>query len=234
MATEAKPVKRPPASASSVAARGGGESKGNLVPKSQSQSQSRPPIANEKRKIEISATKRPVDSKMKSTVGTTVKLKSEPGTSKTAATTSKTTTTTTSTSTKTKTTTKTRVKEKKVYTLAGQKFDPPEEREPLRIFYESLSKQIPSSEMAEFWMMEHGLLSPERSKKAFEKKQRKQKQIRMGTPIKPLPPPSRPESSNSQRQHQASKNGDNKAKKKVVMDSDDDDDFIMSPKRRKT
>lgn len=70
--------------------------------------------------------------------------------------------------------------EKKVYTLPGQKFDPPEEvpniystfvrcfgrtfwladqiyllllwqREPLRIFYESLSKQIPSSEMAEFW-----------------------------------------------------------------------------------
>lgn len=41
--------------------------------------------------------------------------------------------------------------DKKVYSLPGQKFDPPEEREPLRIFYESLSKQIPSSEMAEFW-----------------------------------------------------------------------------------
>ncbi|KAM1618005.1 hypothetical protein ACFXTN_015319 [Malus domestica] len=27
-----------------------------------------------------------------------------------------------------------KVREKKVYTLAGQKFDPPEEREPLRIF----------------------------------------------------------------------------------------------------
>ncbi|BAF18433.1 Os05g0596200, partial [Oryza sativa Japonica Group] len=57
--------------------------------------------------------------------------------------------------------------EKKVYSLPGQKFDPPEEREPLRIFYESLSKQIPSSEMAEFWLMEHGLLSPERAKKAY-------------------------------------------------------------------
>ncbi|KAF8047844.1 hypothetical protein N665_2802s0005 [Sinapis alba] len=42
-------------------------------------------------------------------------------------------------------------REKKVYSLAGQKYDPPEEREPLRIFYESLSKQIPGSEMAEFW-----------------------------------------------------------------------------------
>lgn len=68
-----------------------------------------------------------------------------------------------------------------MYNLAGQKYDPPEEvctsllhnwfsislyswwthhhssfvwyeqREPLRIFYESLSKQIPTSEMAEFW-----------------------------------------------------------------------------------
>jgi hypothetical protein len=27
------------------------------------------------------------------------------------------------------------------------------QREPLRIFYESLSKQIPSSEMAEFWFV---------------------------------------------------------------------------------
>jgi hypothetical protein len=41
--------------------------------------------------------------------------------------------------------------EKKVYSLLGQKFDPPEETEPVRIFYDSLSKQIPSSEMAEFW-----------------------------------------------------------------------------------
>lgn len=96
-------------------------------------------------------------------------------------------------------------------------------------------------------MMEHGLLSPERSRKAFEKKQRKQKQIRSGIPIKsppvkspPLrsPPPkpvskapSKPES--SQRQQLASKNGDVKAKKRVVDESDDDDDLIISPKRRR-
>ncbi|KAJ8492499.1 hypothetical protein OPV22_014220 [Ensete ventricosum] len=39
-------------------------------------------------------------------------------------------------------------------------------REPLRMFYESSLEQIPSSEMAEFWIMEHGLLSPQRAKKA--------------------------------------------------------------------
>lgn len=96
-------------------------------------------------------------------------------------------------------------------------------------------------------MMEHGLLSPERSRKAFEKKQRKQKQIRSGIPIKSPPirspplrspppkpvskPPSKPES--SQRQQQASKNGDVKAKKRVVDKSDDNDDFVLSPKRRR-
>ncbi|MBA0853533.1 hypothetical protein Goshw_018691, partial [Gossypium schwendimanii] len=122
-------------------------------------------------------------------------------------------------------TTKTKVREKKVYTLPGQKHDPPEEREPLRIFYESLSKQIPTSEMAEFWMMEHGLLSPERARKAYEKKQRRQKQIRAGTPIKPSKPSNKPESS---------KNGDVKAKKRINNDADDDsDDFVFSPKRRK-
>ncbi|KAL8063321.1 hypothetical protein ABFX02_01G020400 [Erythranthe guttata] len=137
--------------------------------------------------------------------------------------------------TTTQTVTKTKTREKKVYSLAGQKFDVPEEREPLRIFYESLSKQIPSSEMAEFWLMEHGMLSPDRAKKAYEKKQRKQKQIRMGTPIKSPPPyvPNKPESS-KRAPPPVPKNGEVKAKKRIMNDSDDeDDDFVLSHKRRK-
>ncbi|PIN10535.1 hypothetical protein CDL12_16862 [Handroanthus impetiginosus] len=128
----------------------------------------------------------------------------------------------------------TKTREKKVYSLPGQKYDVPEQREPLRLFYESLSKQIPSSEMAEFWLMEHGLLSPERAKKAHEKKQRKQKQLRMGTPVKSSPPPvlSKPES--SRETQPVPKNGDVKAKKRIVNESsDDDDDFVLSHKRRK-
>nr|CAB3464231.1 unnamed protein product [Digitaria exilis] len=117
--------------------------------------------------------------------------------------------------------------EKKVYSLPGQKFDPPEEREPLRIFYESLSKQIPSSEMAEFWLMEHGLLSPERAKKAYERKLKRQQQVRMGTPIKPIARKDRPESS---KKPAASSNVDSKAKKRVDY-SDDDNDFIVKMKR---
>eukprot|EP00252_Welwitschia_mirabilis_P016357 TRINITY_DN36085_c0_g1_i1.p1 TRINITY_DN36085_c0_g1~~TRINITY_DN36085_c0_g1_i1.p1 ORF type:complete len:180 (+),score=41.23 TRINITY_DN36085_c0_g1_i1:204-743(+) len=73
--------------------------------------------------------------------------------------------------------------EKKVYTLPGQKHDPPEERDPLRMFYESLYRQIPNSEMATNWMMEHGLLPYEKAKKAFERKQKKQQQ-RTIAPIK--------------------------------------------------
>ncbi|KAK8359069.1 hypothetical protein E1A91_A05G368700v1 [Gossypium mustelinum] len=41
-------------------------------------------------------------------------------------------------------------REKKVYDLPGQKRDPPEERDPLRIFYETMYQQIPHSEMAQF------------------------------------------------------------------------------------
>ncbi|KAM1224534.1 hypothetical protein COP2_044586 [Malus domestica] len=171
-----------------------------------------------KKKIDSSSSKQAADYKQKSVQTVTkTEVKSKPNSA------SKTLTK--------KTTTK--VREKKVYTLAGQKFDPPEEREPLRIFYESLSKQIPTSEMAEFWMMEHGLLSSERSRKAYEKKQRKQKQLRLGTPLKSTPKPaSKPESS-QRPQQQASKNGDVKAKKRVIKESDDDDDFILSSKRRR-
>eukprot|EP01018_Ginkgo_biloba_P001965 Gb_27663 [translate_table: standard] len=45
--------------------------------------------------------------------------------------------------------------EKKVYVLPGQKHDPPEERDPLRIFYESLYEQIPTSEMAQIWSQKY-------------------------------------------------------------------------------
>ncbi|KAK9165190.1 hypothetical protein Scep_000381 [Stephania cephalantha] len=41
-------------------------------------------------------------------------------------------------------------KERKAYDLPGQKRDPPEERDPLRIFYESLYDQSPGCEMAQF------------------------------------------------------------------------------------
>ncbi|KAL9230335.1 hypothetical protein vseg_005699 [Gypsophila vaccaria] len=126
-------------------------------------------------------------------------------------------------------TTPVKKRERKVYSLPGQKHDPPEEREPLRIFYESLSKQIPTSEMAEFWLMEHGMLSPEKARKALEKKLRKQKQIRTGTPIKAMPPSRKPESSN--RQNISSKNVDSKAKRKII--NDDDYEVIHNLKRRK-
>ncbi|KAG6389470.1 hypothetical protein SASPL_150938 [Salvia splendens] len=107
----------------------------------------------------------------------------------------------------------TRTREKKVYSLAGQKFDVPEELLPL--------------------LMEHGMLSPERSRKAYEKKQRKQKQLRSGTPIKSPPPStsSRPES--SKRPQPVPKNGEVKSKKRLKEDSDDEDDFVLSHKRRR-
>lgn len=176
------------------------------------------------RKMESSSSRDSVAPKHRpasAVVKTEVKSKAMPSSSKTVA-----RTTTTTTKTTTTTTAATKVREKKVFNLPGQKHDPPEEREPLRIFYESLSKQIPTSEMAEFWMMEHGLLSPERAKRAYEKKQKKQKQMRTGTPVKSSYTPSKPESSQKQ---QASKNGDLRANKRIIQDSND----ILSHKRRK-
>ncbi|KAL2318206.1 hypothetical protein Fmac_032082 [Flemingia macrophylla] len=134
-----------------------------------------------------------------------------------------------SSSSKTVTKTATKVREKKVYSLPGQKHDPPEQKEPLRIFYESLSKQIPTSEMAEFWLMEYGMLSPDRAKRAFEKKQQKQKEVRTETSVKPSKSATKTET--SQKQQQPSKNGDTKTKKKIT-ESDYDDDFILSHKRK--
>ncbi|CAK9178417.1 unnamed protein product [Ilex paraguariensis] len=75
-------------------------------------------------------------------------------------------------------------RERKEYDLPGQKRDPPEERDPLRIFYETLYEQVPNSDMAAFWMMEFGLLSKEVAKKVFERKQKKIQQQKLGSPVK--------------------------------------------------
>ncbi|XP_044511940.1 protein PXR1-like [Mangifera indica] len=67
-------------------------------------------------------------------------------------------------------------REKKVYDLPGQKRDRPEGRDPPRIFYETLYKQVPKSEMAQFWMMESGLLPFDKAKEVFEKKRKRNQQ----------------------------------------------------------
>ncbi|THU62032.1 hypothetical protein C4D60_Mb01t00890 [Musa balbisiana] len=107
--------------------------------------------------------------------------------------------------------------QKKVYSLPGQKYDIPEEREPLRMFYESLLEQIPSSEMAESWMMEHGLLSPERAKKAYERKQKRQQQLRMRTPIKST----KQERPATSQELKASKSVDPRSKKRINYSNDE-------------
>ena len=59
--------------------------------------------------------------------------------------------------------------EKKEYPLPGQKRDTPEEGDSLRKFYTSLRKQKPESEMAEVWLMEHGLLPEEEAHDAYKR-----------------------------------------------------------------
>ncbi|CAI6002345.1 unnamed protein product [Closterium sp. NIES-65] len=64
-------------------------------------------------------------------------------------------------------------KEKVVFDLPGQLREAPEENEPLRIFYESLYNQLPESEMAQIWMMEHGLLDEDEARRVLAIKQRR-------------------------------------------------------------
>ncbi|KAM3413426.1 hypothetical protein ACQJBY_004547 [Aegilops geniculata] len=104
--------------------------------------------------------------------------------------------------------------------------------------------------MAEFWLMEHGLLSPERAKKAYDRKLKRQQQIKSGTPIKssnsntvskhnynnkpaetwkkPAPVVSSSSTARHNTDHTAAK-----AKRRVEYSSDDDDDkeFIVKLKR---
>ncbi|KAH7433330.1 hypothetical protein KP509_07G064100 [Ceratopteris richardii] len=131
-------------------------------------------------------------------------------------------------------------KGKKVYELPGQKHDPPEERDPLRIFYESLYRQNPKSEMAQIWMMEHGLLSPEAAKKALERKKKIQLNQKLGIPIKSSSKGSatktekislKPTVITPDRKIFIS-NGDSKVKRKLSMDSDSDDDKPLRPKKK--
>ncbi|XP_031374896.1 uncharacterized protein LOC116189376 isoform X2 [Punica granatum] len=68
---------------------------------------------------------------------------------------------------------KSKKKQKVVFDLPGQKRPTPSERDPLRIFYETLYKQVPGCELAQIWMMESGLLSREEAKQIYEKQKSK-------------------------------------------------------------
>ncbi|KAJ3682620.1 hypothetical protein LUZ60_015193 [Juncus effusus] len=124
-------------------------------------------------------------------------------------------------------------KQKKSYDLPGQKHDPPEERDPLRIFYESLYHQIPTSEMAAFWMMERGLLEEAEAKRVFEKKRQKNGQL--ASPVKPVSNrKSTPVNGTTSKGKTVNSKDDKgktvKKRKAAESDEDSDDDFIASRK----
>ncbi|KAK3147805.1 hypothetical protein QOZ80_3BG0286970 [Eleusine coracana subsp. coracana] len=124
-------------------------------------------------------------------------------------------------------------KERKVYDLPGQKHDPPEERDPLRIFYESLYEQIPTSDMAATWLMEWGLLPFDVAKKVFENKQGQ----KLKSPVKTITAKRMPASPikkttpSSAKKTGSTANNAVKAtsQKKRKASSDDDDDDFMAP-----
>lgn len=90
-------------------------------------------------------------------------------------------------STKKKTVVKER--ERKSFLLPGQKHEPLEERDGLRVFYESLFRQRPESEMAQIWMMEYGMLDQDEAQQVLDKVRQKKSGLvsypKSGTPLKP-------------------------------------------------
>ncbi|RLN39078.1 ABC transporter F family member 4 [Panicum miliaceum] len=128
-------------------------------------------------------------------------------------------------------------KERKVYELPGQKHDPPADRDPLRIFYESLYEQIPTSDMAATWLMEWGLLPLDVARKFFEKKQGQKLKSPVKTTVskrKPTSPTKTPASS-AMKSVSAKKSAGkptSQKKRKASSESDDDDDFVMAPKAK--
>ncbi|KAK1262013.1 hypothetical protein QJS04_geneDACA001119 [Acorus gramineus] len=126
-------------------------------------------------------------------------------------------------------------KEKKVYDLPGQKHEAPNERDPLRIFYESLYKQIPNSEMAAFWLMEWGLLSFDEAKKVYEKKIGKAQQLKLSSPVKAVSvKKTSTVSVKVTKVDSASKTTPKASKKRKAnqsSDEDSDDDFTTTTKK---
>ncbi|PAN50596.1 hypothetical protein PAHAL_9G531000 [Panicum hallii] len=128
-------------------------------------------------------------------------------------------------------------KERKVYELPGQKHDPPTERDPLRIFYESLYEQIPTSDMAATWLMEWGLLPLDVARKVFEKKQGQKLKSPVKTTVskrKPTSPTKTPASSamKSVSAKNSARKPTSQKKRKASSESDDADDFVMAPKAK--
>ncbi|CAA6663194.1 unnamed protein product [Spirodela intermedia] len=106
--------------------------------------------------------------------------------------------------------------------------------DPLRIFYETLYQQLPSSEMAQFWMMEYGLLPPEAAHKIYEKKLRKNHHSKQSSPVKVPPSEQTVDSAKKAKHVSAGKTASRTAVKRKVDDaSSDDDDFISSRKKPK-
>lgn len=124
-------------------------------------------------------------------------------------------------------------RERKVYDLPGQKHDPPTERDPLRIFYESLYEQVPTSDMAATWLMEWGLLPLDVARKVFEKKQGQKLKSPVKTTVskrKPTSPTKTPASSAmksvSAKKSAGKPTSQKKRKASSESDDDDDDDFV--------
>ncbi|KAG9443049.1 hypothetical protein H6P81_018903 [Aristolochia fimbriata] len=125
-------------------------------------------------------------------------------------------------------------KVKKVYDLPGQKHDQPEERDPLRIFYETLHKQLPNSNMAAIWMMERGLLPGEEAVRVNQRKQSKGPQVKKTMVSVTVKKASESSASETVVVSKTVSKSSKKRRRADGTSSDEEDDDFSEPKRRKT
>merc|ERR1712154_534322 len=79
---------------------------------------------------------------------------------------------------------------KKVWPKKGQKKDTPIETAGIYIFYSTLLKEMPDSEMAEQWLMEHGCFDEKKQEELFEKYSTKTTKTTRSSPTRRSPPKS--------------------------------------------
>lgn len=71
-----------------------------------------------------------------------------------------------------------RMATKTIFKKEGQKKSTPYKTDALRIFYSSLYKENPKSEMAEKWLIEHGCFTPKKAQMLILKKNLKKLSIK--------------------------------------------------------
>eukprot|EP01041_Mallomonas_annulata_P008345 gene8345-17192_t len=107
-------------------------------------------------------------------------------------------------------------------TKPGQKFPTPSPGNGDRVFYETLLKQRPDSEMAQEWCVAYGILNDVEASALYQKISKRKAKLSGQSPAK-----TKNQSSNKDNNLSSKSNKPKPKRRKVDDDDDDDDDILM-------